>query len=100
MLDTFKVISGCDDDTLANYYINKAKQNIKKFTKRNNKTIETELNTFVIDLAISYYNKRGAEGLQSQSYSGASEIYTNDIPDDIKTCLVTYRRFKQEKEVE
>ena len=99
MLDTFKLLTGCDNDILSQYYIDKAVQNIKDYTKRNTKTVETLLKSYVIDLAVSYYNTKGAEGLQSQSYSGVSESYFQDIPENIKRNLGTYKRFTREEEV-
>ena len=71
MLETFKVISGCDNDAVATYYLDKAKAEVKAYTRRNDHTLETMLKTQIIDLAMTYYNQRGAEGLQSQSYSWA-----------------------------
>lgn len=98
-IDTFKAISGCSDDAVATYYVNKAKAEIKAYTKRNDTTIESTLGTFVIDLAMCYYNQKGAEGLESQSYSGVSEHYAQGIPQNIKTGLNSYRYFKHEEEV-
>lgn len=98
MLDTFKMLTKCDNDTLAQYYVDKATQTIKDYTKRNTTTITTVLKYSVIDLAVAYYNQRGAEGLTSQSYSGASESYVQDIPQHIKTSLNAYRHFTQEAE--
>ena len=99
MLETFKVVTGCDNDTLAQYYIDKAVPNIKEYTKRNTNTVNTMLKTYVIDIAVSYYNVKGAEGLQSQSYSGVSEHYLQDIPDSIKHNLRAYRHFIREEEL-
>lgn len=99
MLETFKLLTGCDNDVLAKYYIDKAVQNIKDYTKRNTNTVKTMLKTYVIDLAVSYYNVKGAEGLQSQSYSGVSEHYLQDIPESIKHNLRAYRHFIREEEL-
>lgn len=100
MLNTFKAITGCDSDILAEYYTTKAKDVVKAYTKRNDATIESKLKIYVIDLAVSYYNQRGAEGLNNQSYSGTSESYNTDLPETIKKALNAYRYFTQEAEVE
>ena len=99
MLDTFKTLTGCDNDTLAQYYIDKAKSEIKTYTKRNDHTIESALSIQVIELAVCYYNKKGAEGLKSQSFGGISESYINGIPNNIKTVLNKYRYFTKEEEL-
>lgn len=98
MLETFKALTSCDNDLLAQYYLDKAIQVIKDYTKRNTHTATTLLKTYVIDLAVIYYNQKGAEGLQSQSYSGVSESYMEDIPLTIKQGLNAYRYFVQEVE--
>lgn len=97
-IETFKSISGCSDNTVATYFVNKAKAEIKAYTKRNDATMEGALSTFVVDLATAYYNQRGAEGLKSQGYSGASDTYIEGMPQNIKTALNAYRYFKQEVE--
>lgn len=98
MINTFKTLTGCTDDVLAQYYIDKAIQVIKDYTKRNTHTATTMLKTYVIDLAVIYYNQKGAEGLQSQSYSGVNESYLEDIPLTLKQGLNAYRYFVQEVE--
>lgn len=100
MLDTFKTITGCDNDILAEYYTTKAKEVVKAYTKRNDVTIESKLKVYVIDLAVSYYNQRSAEGLSTQSHSGVSESYNSDLPETVKKALNAYRYFTQEAEVE
>lgn len=98
MLETFKALTKCDNDTLAQYYIDKATQMIKDYTKRNTATVTTTLKSYVIDLAVSYCNTKGAEGLQSQSYSGVSEHYLQDMPENIKRNLNAYKHFVREDE--
>ena len=98
MLETFKLLTGCDNDVLAQYYIDKAVQNIKDYTKRKTNTVETVLKSYVLDLAVLYYNVKGSEGLKSQSYSGVSESYLEDIPESIKRNLGAYKHFIREEE--
>ena len=98
MLATFKLLTGCADDTLAQYYIDKAVQEIKDYTKRNTVTVTTVLKTTAIELAVAHYNAKGAEGITMQSYSGVNEHYQQGIPDRIKASLNSYRHFKREAE--
>lgn len=57
---------------------------------------EKELPTYckgiVKDLALIRYNQLGSEGLKSESYSGVSQTYNDDIPLSIKRRLSKYRR--------
>lgn len=99
MLTTFKAVTGCEDETLAQYFIDRALQVVKDYTKRNTHTATTLLKSYVLELAVIYYNQKGAEGLQSQSYSGVSENYIEDIPQSMKQGLNAYRYFTREKEV-
>ncbi|WP_251860397.1 phage head-tail connector protein [Clostridium sp. Marseille-Q2269] len=48
--------------------------------------------SIVKDLVIIKVNKLGSEGLSSESYSGASQSYIEDIPKDIKRKLRRYRK--------
>lgn len=98
-IDTFKSLSGCGDNTVATYYVNKAHKAIKRYTKRNDVYIQDNLEESVIDLALCYYNQKGAEGIESQSYSGVSEHYEKGIPKSIRDDLASCRYFKQETEV-
>ena len=68
-------------------YIDKAINKVMNFTKRDKAYVEKELQNQVIDLAIILYNRKGTEGLKSQSYSGVSETYVEDIPNEIKRDL-------------
>ena len=98
MLETFKILTGCDNDILAQYYLDKATQMIKDYTKRNTKTVTETLKTYVIELAISYYNRKGAEGLKSQSFDSVSESFVQGMPENIKASLNAYRYFVREEE--
>lgn len=98
MLDTFKLLTGCDNDTLAQYYLDKSVMEIKDYTKRNTKTVTETLKTYVIELAVSYYNRKGAEGLKSQSFDSVSESFLQGMPRNIKAALNPYRYFEREEE--
>lgn len=48
----------------------------------------------IVQMAIIYYNRLGSEGLASQGYSGVSETYLNDYPENIKKQINRYRKLK------
>lgn len=96
-LELLKLELGADatQDPLLQRYIDKAINKVMNFTKRDKAYVEKELQNQVIDLAIILYNRKGTEGLKSQSYSGVSETYVEDIPNDIKRDLYAHRLLKR-----
>lgn len=82
-------------EPLLQRYIDKAINKVMNFTKRDKAYVEKELQNQVIDLAIIFYNRKGTEGLKSQSYSGVSETYVEDIPNEIKRDLYAHRLLKR-----
>ena len=46
------------------------------------------------ELAITYYNRMGSEGEASRSEGGVSVSYSTDIPENIKSRLLAFRRLK------
>lgn len=46
------------------------------------------------ELAIIYYNRMGSEGESSRSEGGVSVSYSTEIPENIKSRLISYRRLK------
>ena len=46
------------------------------------------------ELAIIYYNRLGSEGESSRSEGGVSVSYSTDIPENIKSRLMAFRRLK------
>lgn len=96
-LELLKLELGADEtqDPLLQRYIDKAINKVMNFTKRDKAYAEKELQNQVIDLAIILYNRKGTEGLKSQSYSGVSETYVEDIPNDIKRDLYAHRLLKR-----
>lgn len=98
MLEDIKLLLNITDNSKDNL-LNKL------LTKSQNTVFEYCNNTFVdgtpqgvedliVELAIIRYNKLGSEGLQSESYSGISQTFNQDIPQDIKSELNKYRRLK------
>lgn len=96
-LELLKLELGADDtqEPLLQRYIDKAINKVMNFTKRDKAYVEKELQNQVIDLAIIFYNRKGTEGLKSQSYSGVSETYVEDIPNDIKRDLYAHMLLKR-----
>lgn len=96
MLELIKLEIGLEDDTkdkLVERYINRAKRYVMDFTRRDEAYILEKLENTIIDLTILAYNRRGTEGLQSQSVSGISESYLVDVPKYIIDTLCRHRRF-------
>ena len=96
-IELLKLELGADDtqEPLLQRYIDKAINKVMNFTKRDKAYVEKELQNQVIDLAIIIYNRKGTEGLKSQSYSGVSETYVEDIPIEIKRDLYAHRLLKR-----
>lgn len=96
-LELLKLELGADktQEPLLQRYMDKAVNKVMNFTKRDKAYVEKELQNQVIDLAIILYNRKGTEGLKSQSYSGVSETYVEDIPNEIKRDLYAHRLLKR-----
>ena len=54
--------------------------------------VPTSCVSIVKDIVIVKCNKLGTEGLSSESYSGVSQSYIEDIPKDILRKLKRYRK--------
>ncbi|NFI52689.1 hypothetical protein FDA52_06875 [Clostridium botulinum] len=48
--------------------------------------------SIIKDIVVIKVNKLGSEGVSSESYSGVSQSYTEDIPKDILRKLKRYRK--------
>jgi hypothetical protein len=53
--------------------------------------IPATLDATIAKMVITDYNKRGAEGLNSESYAGASYNYESDYPISVKNALYRER---------
>lgn len=80
-------------DELLNDLVNDAIVEIKEHC---NVTEDEELQngciSIVKELVIIRINKLGSEGLSSDSYSGVSQSYIEDMPKDIRRKLRRYRK--------
>lgn len=94
MLDTLQMILGVDSSStpLINYYIQKASQYFLDET--NLEVVPTTANDILIDLVILYWNKKGSEGVNSESNSGISYTWSLDLPLPLKRQISSYRVLK------
>lgn len=56
--------------------------------------LDNTLDLVANQIAVIKLNRKNTEGLASQSYSGVSENYLNDYPEDIKKILNRKRKVK------
>lgn len=61
-----------------------------------NYTDEEELpnscKSIIKEIAVIAYNQLGSEGVKSESYSGVSQTYIDDLPPQLKVRLRRYRK--------
>lgn len=87
LLEEFKNLTGETDDGLVSSFLLNSKNIV--LSKTNRSELIEELNVYVLNLAITLYNKQGNEGLSSYSEGGESESYQSQ--DEILSGLVNYR---------
>lgn len=91
LLERIKVrlnITDTEKDALLNGLIEDAKSYIVAFCNLSGvDDIPATLDGAVIKMVVIDYNKLGVEGLNSESYSGASYSYAQEYPDEIKKLL-------------
>jgi hypothetical protein len=86
MIDDLKVLLGITDttqDALLNLLLSKATTKFQNYCNRLD--IPDNAQSSIVDYAIILYNRRGSEGLQSESYSGVSNSFEAGIPQAIKS---------------
>lgn len=59
-----------------------------------NRSLDASLELMAERIAVIKLNRMGTEGLDSQSYSGTSEAYTDGYPADILAVLNRKRKLK------
>ena len=59
-----------------------------------NRDLDTVLEFEAAKIAVISLNRSGTEGLGAQGYSGISESFLNDLPEDIKRVLNRKRKIK------
>lgn len=96
MLENIKILLGDKrinyPDGLLQLMLNMAEAEILDYTRRTE--LDAALESVVIQLVLARLNKMGAEGLESQSYSGVSESYLTDMPSDLLRVLNSKRRIR------
>ena len=60
----------------------------------NRADIPLEANGVILQMLLVQYNRLGAQGLSSQSYSGVSESYLDGYGDNIRKQLNRYRKLQ------
>lgn len=93
MLEILKAMLGISDtskDTLLGYLIDNAEAFAVSYCGLSEYT--TALDSVVIKMVLEDYNKLGSEGINSKSFSGLSESYTEDYSAAIYTILKRNRR--------
>jgi len=95
MLENIKILLGINDDIKDNLITILINKSIRKALDYCNiLELPTDMEGIIEELVIISYNRLGSEGLQSESYSGISQTFISDIPDDIKRQLNAYKRLK------
>ena len=92
MLEKVKILLGISDatkDDLLTLLIEQATEEAITYTHQDN---AEDLNTAISKMVVYNYNRIGTEGLDSESYTGASYSYSADYPDAIMRILKSKRK--------
>jgi hypothetical protein len=95
MLDNIKTllgITGSTKDSLITLLISMVNEEILNYC--NLTEVPAGLTNTAIQMVIIKYNRIGNEGIQSQSFNGAGESFTDSYPAWIISSLNRYRRIK------
>lgn len=85
-------ISDNSEDNLLNMLLEDAEGEILDFCNRD--ILPDKAQVLQRELAIIYYNRMGSEGEASRSEGGVSVSYSTEIPENIKSRLLAFRRLK------
>lgn len=85
-------ISDNSEDNLLNMLLEDAEGEILDFCNRD--ILPDKAQVLQRELAINYYNRIGSEGEASRSEGGVSVSYSTEIPKNIKSRLLAFRRLK------
>lgn len=91
-IKTLRGISGTDMDAALNFLIEDCKAEAADYC--NLSEYQEKLDPIVLQMVLERYNRIGNEGVQSVSYSGASETYQTDYSEKIYKALRKHRRMK------
>lgn len=87
ILDDVKILlglTGNDKDNLLEILLTQAEDDAKMITKRDRLF---GMDSVIERMVVYLYNRLGTEGLNSESYSGASYNYSDGYPADIMDAL-------------
>lgn len=93
MLSKIKLLLNISDgskDALLNELIDNAEEYVANYC--NNVNAAGSLSGAIVQMVVQDYNRIGAEGLNSESYSGASFNYQTEYSEDIMKQLRRYRK--------
>jgi hypothetical protein len=93
MIEEIKILlgeaAGNYTDAQINLAYKRALTEVEEYCKRD---ADAALEMIAEDIAVIKLNRTNTEGLASQSYSGVSESYINDYPENIKAALNRKRK--------
>lgn len=77
-IEKIQLLTNNSKEDLISLMIDKAKAEIESYV---NKTyVDDTMENVLIDMVVIKLNRRGAEGISSQSYSGTSESFESEYP--------------------
>lgn len=92
ILTKLKIRTGEEDTMLLSQILEDAKFDILDYTNRD--VLIPRMEGLQRELAIIYYNRLKTEGEASRSEGGVSVSYNNDIPENLKRRLNSFKRLK------
>lgn len=97
MLALLKIYLNIEDnskDSLLDEIIKSTKFEFEDITNNTFDDADERQISIVIDMAKIKYHRLGIEGVESQSYSGASEKFTDGYPKELNRRIMRYKRLK------
>lgn len=90
MLEEIKLLLGLDasKDSLISLLIRQATEDAKTYTGSDD---ITPIAMVIERMVVFLYNRLGTEGLESETYTGATYHYTDDYPEYITSLLDNYK---------
>ena len=77
-IEKIQLLTNNSNTALISLMVDKAKAEIESYI--NKEYVETTMENVLVDMVIVKLNRRGAEGISSQSYSGTSESFESEYP--------------------
>jgi len=97
MLALLKIYLNIEDsskDGLLEAIIKNAQYEFEDITNNTFDDTDDRQISIIIDMAKIKYHRLGVEGVESQSYSGASEKFTDGFPKELNRRIMRYKRLK------